>query len=100
MKYFIGLKIAKSSAGIVLSQRHYALQLLEDAGFLASKPVVVPTDPKLHLNSTDGDLLSDPSQFRRLIGRLVYLTFLDSISHLLFINSISFYPSHEFPTYR
>ncbi|XP_024024810.1 uncharacterized protein LOC112092560 [Morus notabilis] len=74
LKYFLGLEIARSSSGIVLSQRHYTLQLLEDTGFLASKPVSVPMDPKLQLNATDGDLLPEASQYRRLIGRLLYLT--------------------------
>ena len=31
-------------------------------------------DPTLHLNAIDGDLLSDFSQYRRLIGFLLYLT--------------------------
>ena len=74
MKYFLGLEIARSSTGIVPSQRHYALQLLEDTSFLASKLALLPMDPKLQLNSTDGELLSDPSQYRRLIGKLLYLT--------------------------
>ena len=74
MKFFLGLEIARSSSGILLSQRQYTLQLLEDTGFLASKPVSLPMDPKLNLNSSDGELLYDSTQFRRLIEHLLYLT--------------------------
>lgn len=31
-------------------------------------------DPKIHLNAVDSHILSDVSQYRRLIGRLLYLT--------------------------
>lgn len=31
LKYFLGIEIACSTSGIVISQRQYALQLLEDA---------------------------------------------------------------------
>ena len=74
LRYFLGLEIAWSTAGIVFSQRHYTLQLLEDTGFLACKPVSTPMDPKLRLTTTDGELLFDISSYRRLIGRLLYLT--------------------------
>lgn len=74
LKYFLGLQIARSSKGLILSQRHYTLELLEDTGFLNSKPTNVPMDPKLKLNNHDGPLLTDPSQYRRLVGRLLYLT--------------------------
>ncbi|TXG65219.1 hypothetical protein EZV62_006494 [Acer yangbiense] len=66
--------MARSSAGIVLSQRHYTLQLLEDTGNLACKPVAVPMNPNVHLSALDGALLPDPSVYKRLIGRLIYLT--------------------------
>ena len=38
LKFFLGLEIARSPTGLILSQRHYTLQLWEDTGFLASKP--------------------------------------------------------------
>ena len=73
-KYFLGLEIAKSSRGISLSQRKYTLSLLEDTSFLACKPSNLPMDPNLKLNLHDGDLLLDPSVYKRLIGKLIYLT--------------------------
>ena len=54
MKYFLGLDIAHSSSGIVFSQRHYTLQLLEDTGFLAAKPATCPMDPKVQLDASTG----------------------------------------------
>ena len=61
LKYFLGLEIATSTKGLVLSHRRYTLQLLEDIGFLACKPAATPMDPKAKLNTNDGDLLSDVS---------------------------------------
>ncbi|TXG73605.1 hypothetical protein EZV62_002184 [Acer yangbiense] len=74
LKYFLGLEIANSQQGIVLSQRHYTLQLLEDIGYMDCKHTSVLMDPKLTLSSTDGDIIPDVTRYRRLVGRLLYLT--------------------------
>ncbi|KAL4283202.1 hypothetical protein GQ457_16G007940 [Hibiscus cannabinus] len=42
LKYFLGFEIARNQSGISLSQRQYALQLLEDTGTLAKKLAEVP----------------------------------------------------------
>ncbi|XP_061354483.1 uncharacterized mitochondrial protein AtMg00810-like [Gastrolobium bilobum] len=73
-KYFLGLEVARSSKGISLCQHHYALQILKDSGLSGCKPKSTPLEVKSKLSNHDGDLLPDPTIFRRLIGRLLYLT--------------------------
>jgi hypothetical protein len=74
LKDFIGLEIARSYAGISVCQRKYALEVLEGSGCLASKPVQFPIEQHLKLSREEGTLLSNPTLYRRLIGRLLYLT--------------------------
>lgn len=74
LKYFLGLEIARSKSGISASQRHYALQFLNDFGFLDSKSVATPMNPSHTLSATEGEPLKDVTHYRRLIGRFLYLT--------------------------
>ncbi|KAL4377039.1 hypothetical protein GQ457_02G041930 [Hibiscus cannabinus] len=66
LKYFLGFEIAQNSTGISLSQRQYALQLLEDSKSLAKKPDDLPILSPHKLSKNEGELLPDPADYRRL----------------------------------
>ena len=59
---------------MVISQRKYTLDILADIGMLDCKPVDTPMDPNVKPVPGQGEPLRDPIRYRRIIGKLNYLT--------------------------
>ena len=72
--YFLGIEVAYQKHDLLLSQRKYTLDLLEETDMLGCKPVSTLMEINVDLWCDGSHLLDDPRQQRRLIGKLIYLT--------------------------
>lgn len=57
-----------------MSQRKYALDIVSDTGNLGSRTAPTPLEQNHQLGRDKSPLLTDPTPYRRLLGRLIYLS--------------------------
>lgn len=74
LHHFLGISVARSSSGIFLSQRQYALEVLQHAGMSECHASVTLVDTQAKLLTTIGAPVADPSSYRSIVGALQYLT--------------------------
>ncbi|GKE44869.1 ribonuclease H-like domain-containing protein, partial [Tanacetum coccineum] len=74
LNYFLGISVRRDSKCMFLSQKKYALELLDRAHMGTCNSTRTPVDTKSKL-SLDEDPVSDPTLYRSLAGGLQYLTF-------------------------
>ncbi|XP_024978988.1 uncharacterized protein LOC112516198 [Cynara cardunculus var. scolymus] len=73
LKYFLGIEVARTNEGLVLSQQKYMFDILKDSGQHGCRPNPSPMEQNLHLDEAIDSPPVDVAQYRRLIGRLLYL---------------------------
>jgi hypothetical protein len=73
LSYFLGLEITSFDDGFYLTQAKYTSDLLSRAGLTDQKIVDTPIELNACLTPSSGELLSDPTLYRQLVGSLVYL---------------------------
>ncbi|KAK3037075.1 hypothetical protein RJ639_029917 [Escallonia herrerae] len=73
LKFFLGMKIARSRKGIAMSQRKYVLDLLKETSMSGCRPVETPIDPNQKLGDNKGDPVNT-SRYQKLVGKLIYLS--------------------------
>uniref|UniRef100_A0A2N9FGP9 Integrase catalytic domain-containing protein n=1 Tax=Fagus sylvatica TaxID=28930 RepID=A0A2N9FGP9_FAGSY len=66
----LGIKITRTSDGLVLSQSHYIKKVLEKFGRYDDSPVKTPIDVNLHLTKNKGNGISQ-LEYSQIIGKLL-----------------------------
>ena len=73
-RYFLGIEFAYQSGKLALSQRKFALDLLQEMGLLGCKPTTSPFEAQPKFWDTNSPMMTDANRYRCLLGKLIYLT--------------------------
>ncbi|KAK9055837.1 hypothetical protein SSX86_026922 [Deinandra increscens subsp. villosa] len=74
LNYFLGIEVLSVPTGLLLTQKKFASDLLHEFDIQNLSPTSCPLPVGLQLKTVDGAPLPDPLSYRRLVGKLNYLT--------------------------
>jgi hypothetical protein len=74
LHYFLGIQAIRTTNGLHLRQSKYAMDLLDRTHMDAAKPYGAPCLAGSKMSRFDGELLSDPTDYRHVVGALQYAT--------------------------
>ncbi|XP_049935028.1 retrovirus-related Pol polyprotein from transposon RE2 isoform X2 [Nymphaea colorata] len=73
LRYFLGIEIARSETGLVMSQRKYTLDLLKETGKLGCRPFLTPMESGTRISIKTGTILDEEGKgrYQRLVERVL-----------------------------
>lgn len=74
MAFFLGMEVKQNEKGIFINHKKYAKEILKKFQMESCKPVSTPMVHKLKLCKEDGAKEVNETDFRSLVGCLMYLT--------------------------
>ena len=74
LKYFLGMEVARSKKGIVVSQGKYILDLLKETGMLGCKPTDTPMESTYKIGLKEDSPPVDTRRYQQLVAKLIYLS--------------------------
>jgi hypothetical protein len=75
LQHFLGVSVQHQADGLFLTQRQFALDIIERAGMVDCKPVLTLVDMQAKASAESSPPVADPTHFRNLTRALQYLTF-------------------------
>lgn len=70
MRYILGIEVARSKKGIVVSQRKYIFDLLKETGMSGCKPIDTPVKPKTKPGGDNDGVPVEKMQYQRRNGSI------------------------------
>ncbi|KAM1461179.1 hypothetical protein ACFX11_045561 [Malus domestica] len=74
LHHFLGMGVVQTDKNIFIHQRKYAMKLIEKFGMKDCKSVATPLAVNEKLCKTDGSEAANESEYRQVVGSLLYLT--------------------------
>lgn len=74
LTFFLGLQVIQLQQGIFMSQTKYAKEMIRRFNMADCKPVSTPMETGCKLTKSDDSLEVNQSEYRSMIGSLLYLT--------------------------
>ncbi|XP_070049348.1 uncharacterized mitochondrial protein AtMg00810-like [Nicotiana tomentosiformis] len=74
LHYILSLKVQYTYKGVLMSQKKFTMDILKEFGCIDFPLIASPLDSSVKMKADEGALLTDPSYYRMLIGKLNFLT--------------------------
>ena len=72
LTYFLGLEVHHRPQGTFLNQHKYIIDLVQLAGLTNINYVDTPMEINVKYRRDEGELLEDPTLYRKLVGSVIY----------------------------